>query len=141
MKNKGFTLIELIVVITIIALVTAVTAVSFTGINRKARDSKRVSDLEKIRIALEMYKQNNGKYPAPSGDSLLAVGLVPDYIQAIPTDPKSFKYSYEPESDRFSYKLYAQMEDDASKNSLPGCYYGPSCGGVLLDCNYCVSSP
>ena len=61
-KKNGFTLIELIVVVTIIAVLTVVGVISYSGTNRKARDSRRMADLEKVRIALELYQTRTWKY-------------------------------------------------------------------------------
>ena len=46
MKNKGFTLFELLVSISIIALLTALATISFSSAQKKARDSKRIQDME-----------------------------------------------------------------------------------------------
>ncbi len=54
-KNKGFTLIELLVVIAIIGLLASIVLVSMQGIRAKARDSKRLLDLEQMYKAIEMY--------------------------------------------------------------------------------------
>ena len=59
-RKRGFTLVELVVVITIMMVITAIGVVSFSGINKKSRDSRRMSDLDKLAIALEVYKQENG---------------------------------------------------------------------------------
>tara|TARA_Y100000310_G_C20557120_1_gene751125 strand:- start:229 stop:618 length:390 start_codon:yes stop_codon:yes gene_type:complete len=128
-KNKGFTLVELIVVITIIMLVTAVGVISFTGINKRSRDSRRLSDLKKVSIALEIYRQENGSYP-DDGD---LDDLESDYIDAIPTDPKSFSYYYDQTSD-YTYTYDAQMEDVGSTNGS----WGANCTGT---CNYRVTNP
>ena len=66
-SQKGFSLIELIVVITIIALISVAGMVSYSGTNKKSRDARRVADLEKMRIALEMIRQVGTTYPLSAG--------------------------------------------------------------------------
>ena len=92
-KNKlGFTLFELLVSISIIAVLTAVAVVSFGGLNKKTRDARRMADLEKIRVALESFKQINGSYPAAVGNTANLTG----YLDRWPVDPKSnsvYRYS------------------------------------------------
>ncbi len=117
---------ELVVVITIMMVITAIGVVSFSGINKKSRDSRRMSDLDKLAIALEVFKQENGIYP-PS-----TVTLVSDYIDAEPIDPKSFSYYYV--GTDYAYALYAQMEDIGVTTGV----YGNNCTGV---CNYKITNP
>lgn len=107
--KKGFSLIELIVVITIIAVITVVTTVSFGSVNRRSRDGRRSADLEKIRIGLEMARQVGSTYPTGLGV------LVPNYMSALPTDPKSGTYVYN-QVTPYSYTLDATMEDLGSTN-------------------------
>lgn len=126
-KNKGFTLIELIVVITIIAVLTVVGIVSYTGTGKKSRDSRRMADLEQIRMALELYRQGTGStYPADE-DS-----LVPNYIQSIPKGPKGEDYVYVRASG-YLYSIGTILEDLGSTNvnGFSGC----------SDCNYRVTNP
>lgn len=109
MKNKtkknGFTLIELIVTVTIIAILTVVGMVSYSGTSKKARDNRRMADLEKIRVALELYRQGTGStYPADK-DS-----LVPTYLQAFPVDPKGNPYTYSRPSD-YKYTITTTLEE------------------------------
>lgn len=66
MKNKkGFTLVELLIVITIIAIfgVMAIGIFNASGIQNKARDAQRKKDLNRIKVALEEYFNDNGSYP------------------------------------------------------------------------------
>ena len=89
-KTKGFTLIELMVTISIIAILATVGAVVYSGVQKNARISKRVQDLEAIKVALESYKASTGKYPTVSSAGCienLLVPLVPTYMQVIPKDP------------------------------------------------------
>ncbi len=62
-KQKGFTIVELLIVIVVIAILAAISITVFSGVQKRARDSKRVSDMQIIVKALEMYKIRNGDYP------------------------------------------------------------------------------
>ncbi len=67
MKNKGqkrgFTLIELLVVVAIIGVLSSVVMVSLNSARVKARDAKRKVELKQITNALELYYNDNGRYP------------------------------------------------------------------------------
>lgn len=112
MKSKGFTIMELLVAIAIIGLLASVVLVSVNESRGNARDAKRISDLHDLRIAIEMYaNENNGQYPlnknlgAWIGDEITDAastgnryrelhGISPSggglrkYMNKIPTDPK-----------------------------------------------------
>ena len=61
--SRGFTIVELLIVIVVIAILAAITTVAYNGIQGRARDSQRVTDLRAIVKALELYKTSNGAYP------------------------------------------------------------------------------
>jgi prepilin-type N-terminal cleavage/methylation domain-containing protein len=103
MKSRsGFTLIELLVVIAIIGLLATVSVVAFSNAQKKARDTRRMSDLRQISKIVELYYDENGQYPQPSrgwntwsghcptyGDAdEYILGVVPTYIGALPIDSK-----------------------------------------------------
>ena len=85
-KNKfGYTLFELLVSISIIAVLVAVATASYSGAQKKARDSRRIEDLNSIQKAAEMYYSQKGYvYPANTGD-FTSSGV----LQTWPKDPKS----------------------------------------------------
>ncbi len=102
-KCAGFTLIELLVVIAVIALLSTLTLTSFSSVRMKGRDIKRITDLQAIRKALEMFYNDNGYYPKancpPDGWdcngyryskdaswATLASNLAP-YLPSLPKDP------------------------------------------------------
>ncbi|MBI2552532.1 type II secretion system protein [Candidatus Uhrbacteria bacterium] len=70
MKKKGFTLIELLVVIAIIGILAVVSAVSLNQARRRARDTKRVADIQQLRNAMLLYSNSRADYPAGSGVNL-----------------------------------------------------------------------
>lgn len=62
-SRKGFTLIELLVVIAIIGLLATLSIVALNSARMRARDVRRKADLKQIYNALQMYYDENGKYP------------------------------------------------------------------------------
>lgn len=62
-RERGFTLLEMLIVIGIIALLSSVALVSMSSSREKTRDAQRLSDMDQIRKALLLYKEANGTFP------------------------------------------------------------------------------
>jgi prepilin-type N-terminal cleavage/methylation domain-containing protein len=62
-KNKGFTLIELLVVIAIISLLSTIILASVNVARVKAKDAKALAEYGQLKIALEMFYNEYGRYP------------------------------------------------------------------------------
>lgn len=60
---KGFTIVELLIVIVVIGILAALVIVSYSGIQQKARDTERKTDVNALHGQLEAYQAQNGKYP------------------------------------------------------------------------------
>lgn len=91
--KKSFTLLEMLVVIGIVAILIGMATVSYSTAQKKARDSKRKSDLKTIQNALEQYYSVCGyQYPTPQGNSFNNI-YCPNPTQGIlptaPVDPKN----------------------------------------------------
>jgi type II secretion system protein G len=89
---RGFTLVELLVVLAIIAVMATIVTSNLTGLRGQARDSRRLSDIKNIQVALSLYYSDNGMYPrniyGVSGGTVPPdTGLAPTYIAKVPFDP------------------------------------------------------
>jgi type II secretion system protein G len=99
-KESGFTIVELLIVIVVIGILAAITIVAFNGVQAKAKDAERISEVKTLQKAIEMYAVENGTYPSIGSDNagyganLLATYLVPKYIGSIPLDPSGSQYQY-----------------------------------------------
>ena len=97
-KKAGFTLIELLVVILIIGVLSTITVMAINQARKKARDTKRYSDIATIRKALEMYHLDHGDYP--NGEGVQHSGVsnfledLDKYLSKIPRDPINFNNYY-----------------------------------------------
>jgi len=67
-KQKGFTLIEMLVVIAIIAVIMAVVITSITRARAAARDVERTTVANQIVLALEQYREKRGAYPVSDNE-------------------------------------------------------------------------
>jgi type II secretion system protein G len=62
-NNRGFTIVELLIVIVVIGILAALVIVTYNGIQQKARDTERKTDIKAIQGHLEAYWADNAKYP------------------------------------------------------------------------------
>lgn len=113
-KQEGFTLLELLIVIVIIAILALLIIPNITSAPKKARDTKRKTDLTAIRKGLEEYFVNNNVYPANL--NALTTGSAP-IMKTVPTDPKNgnpaqYTYVYTPANSNSTYTLDACLEND-----------------------------
>ncbi len=67
LRNRAFTLPELVVVIAIVAILSTAAFISYSSFNIDARDSVRKADMGNMKVILRSTKQKNGSYPTPTG--------------------------------------------------------------------------
>src|SRR3954463_3155357 len=61
--SKGFTIVELLIVIVVIGILAALVITTYNGIQQKARDTERKTDVNAVHGQVEAYNAQNGKYP------------------------------------------------------------------------------
>lgn len=63
-NKSGFTIVELLIVIVVIGILAGLVLTTFAGVQKKARDSERKTDVQTTASHLEVYASQNGsKYP------------------------------------------------------------------------------
>ncbi len=65
-KRRGFTLIELLVVVAIIGILSSVVLASLNTAREKAKLTKTIAGIKQLGVALELYRNDTGSYPAPT---------------------------------------------------------------------------
>lgn len=61
--SKGFTIVELLIVIVVIAILAAITIVAYNGIQQRARDTDRKTDIAALVKAMSAWSVQEGKTP------------------------------------------------------------------------------
>lgn len=62
-KQQGFTIVELLIVIVVIGILALLVITTFTGIQQKARNTERTTDIKAIHGQVEAFYASNGTYP------------------------------------------------------------------------------
>src|SRR5687767_11250180 len=63
-KQKGFTIVELLIVIVVIAILASITVVAYRGITARSNDTAVKSDLKNFAEKMELLKLDASTYPA-----------------------------------------------------------------------------
>ncbi|HDS1817802.1 type II secretion system major pseudopilin GspG [Pseudomonas putida] len=104
-RQRGFTLMEIMVVIFIIGLLIAVVAPSVLGNQDKAMRQKVMADLATLEQALDMYRLDNLRFPSseqglaalvkkPTQEPLPRSWRSDGYVRRLPEDPWGTPYQY-----------------------------------------------
>jgi prepilin-type N-terminal cleavage/methylation domain-containing protein len=62
-KERGFTIVELLIVIVVIGILAAITIVAYNGVQSRARNSSAQSAAENMAKKIEAYNATTGAYP------------------------------------------------------------------------------
>jgi general secretion pathway protein G len=122
-KDKGFTLIEILLVVILLSVIASMVIPRLTGRSKRARISIAKTDiLGNIPTALDLYELDNGTYPTteqglkalitqPTGHPLPQKWSGP-YLKKPPIDPWNNPYQYRfPGSQNTDYDLFSYGPD------------------------------
>ena len=97
-KQRGFTLLEIMVVVAILGVLVSIVAPNVLGNKEKADHQKVISDIVALENALDMYRLDNNHYPTtdqglealvtkPSGSPEPRSYRNNGYVRRLPQDP------------------------------------------------------
>lgn len=121
-RERGFTLIELMVVVVIIGLLATVVVVNVLPSQDRAMTEKARADVALLEQALEMYRLDQLSYPsvdqglealvdAPNGVANPERYRPGGYIKRLPSDPWGNPYQYVQPGESRPFDLYSLGAD------------------------------
>jgi general secretion pathway protein G len=104
-KQRGFTLIEVMVVVVILGILAALVVPKIMGRPDEARVIKARQDVQAIEAALNLYRLDNHAYPGtdqglkalvekPAGEPAAPNWKAGGYLDRVPQDPWGREYQY-----------------------------------------------
>ncbi len=146
--SKAFTLVELMVTVAIIGILSAVVLANLNTAKSKSRDSKRITDLGQLQIALEKYYDKCKMYPSDLSSSSYCVNsaggpniTLTTFIAKIPSAPNPGNYEYKSSENGQDYLLKTVLENNNSV--LTDSFHNDSTTVIGVNCTddllaYCV---
>jgi general secretion pathway protein G len=123
-REKGFTLVELLVVMVIIGLLITIVAIKVLPTIDTAKVEKAKADVAMLEQAVEFFRLNNQNYPT-SSDGLQALVSPPasltqpelyqrgGYVKRLPNDPWGRPYAYAQPGTHGPFDIYSLGADGA----------------------------
>ena len=98
--------IVLLVGIAVIGILASIVLASLNSARIKSRDARRIADIKRIQLTLELYYDAFSEYP------MLLTALTPKFLPEVPTDPSNqTAYSYIFCAEENRYHLGSSLEE------------------------------
>ena len=115
-KQQGFTIVELLIVIVVIGILALLVITTFTGIQQKARDTERTTDIKALHGQIEAYYATKGNYPTRTNlnDAGWRATNMKGLDQEALKDPKGTVYTLSDTLSATQYRYSVLTSTDAS---------------------------
>ena len=119
-RQRGFTLLEIMVVVDIIAILSTVVVLNLVGKTHEASVARAKGDIQALTSALQLYKLDNFSYPTTQ-QGLESLQQRPDgnppapnwkrYVDRLPKDPWGQPYQYLNPGQHGDFDVYSTGKD------------------------------
>lgn len=121
-KQKGFTLLEVMIVIAILGMIVGMVVPNLMGSSDQAKLQATAIEVKNLQSVLDMYKLNAGRYPSTE-QGLEALVSMPDlepvprnyppqgYLERVPVDKWGNEYQYISPGEMGIYDLFSMGPD------------------------------
>ena len=126
-KQRGFSLIEIMVVVVIMGILAALVVPNLMNRPDQARAVKAKQDILAIENALELYRLDNGFYPTEE-QGLEALVVQPDiepiplnwrnYLKSLPKDPWNHVYHYQNPGEHTEIDIFSEGAQGENKKAI-----------------------
>ena len=110
-KQRGFTLIEIMVVVVIIGMLATLILPKVLGRQDEAFIAKAKSDIRAMSSASKLYKLDNFKYPAGLNDLVTGGSKGRGYLDKVPKDPWGNAYQYANPGSHLEFDIWSRGAD------------------------------
>ena len=122
MRQRGFTLIEIMVVVFILGLLATLVLPRVIGRQEEAMVAKAKADIHALSAALQLYKLDNFNYPStdqglealvkkPEGEPVPKHWKSGGYVERLPKDPWGNPYQYLYPGEHGEFDLWSNGAD------------------------------
>ncbi len=85
-KDRGFTIVELLIVIVVIGILAAIVIVAYNGVQNRARDSNNKTDAVSLAKVAESVNADSGAYPTGTDTATLITSFNSTATAKLPTN-------------------------------------------------------
>lgn len=89
-KQKGFTIVELLIVIVVIAILATITIIGYNGIQQRAQNSQTIAAVREYQKIFLAYATEHGRYPTGSTSTNFCLGS--GYTNDLCWDNRTYTY-------------------------------------------------
>jgi prepilin-type N-terminal cleavage/methylation domain-containing protein len=110
-KNRGFTLIEIMIVLAILSILYSIAAANVMGLQTEAKVSRANGDLLTLKLALDSYIKNNNLCPKKEDYQTILIQETPSIVTGNLFDPfgktMNTLYSFKVSGNKEIYVVYS----------------------------------